>query len=472
MTTKKLVRALAGPVVVMTCLGLLWAFRANLFPSPSEPGAAEVSASPDVGELTVLELSEQARKNLGLISKPMKPTDYWRSVTIPGMVQDRPGVSDRGVTSPVVGVISQLHVYPGDTVRPGEPLVTIHLFSEYLQATQSELFEATQEIALLQAEIERLSAVAGAGGVARSRLIELDNGIKRQQAMIQSARQELLTRGLSPLQIEEIEVGNFISTLQVVAPNPKTSVAESFGAYTSQAREAGFVDTGRSEYRIAYEVQDLAVELGSTVQAGQLIADLSNHSSLYVVGHAFKREAVFLERAAQESREISIEFADDSPSSWSAINQPFSIRHLSNSIDPNSRTFDFFVPLTNQSRTYEKDGETFLVWRFRPGQRARIQVPVERISDVFVMPSEGVVHEGPEAYVFRQNGDLFNQISVHVLHQDRRNVIIANDGRMTPGAYFAQNAAESLNRVLKAQSASGEQPGLHVHPDGTVHAAH
>ena len=91
---------------------------------------------------------------------------------------------------------------------------------------------------------------------------------------------------------------------------------------------------------------------------------------------------------------------------------------------------------------------------------------------MFVMPSDGVVREGPEAFVFRQNGDLFNRISVHVLHQDRNHVIIANDGSMTPSAYFAQNAAESLNRVLKAQSASGEQPGLHVHPDGTVHAAH
>ena len=74
--------------------------------------------------------------------------------------------------------------------------------------------------------------------------------------------------------------------------------------------------------------------------------------------------------------------------------------------------------------------------------------------------------------MFRQNGDLFKQIPVHVLHEDRRQIVIANDGSITPGSYLAQSAAASLNRVLKAQTASGEQPGLHVHPDGTVHAAH
>ena len=141
-------------------------------------------------------------------------------------------------------------------------------------------------------------------------------------------------------------------------------------------------------------------------------------------------------------------------------------------IDADSRTFGFFIPMTNQSRAYEKSGRTFLVWRFRPGQRVRIHVPVEKYEDVFVLPSEAVVREGPEAYVFRQNGDLFKRLPVHVLHEDRRSIVIASDGSIAAGSYLAQSAAASLNRVLKAQTASGEQPGLHVHPDGTSHAAH
>ena len=130
------------------------------------------------------------------------------------------------------------------------------------------------------------------------------------------------------------------------------------------------------------------------------------------------------------------------------------------------------MPLTNQSRSYEKDGETFVVWRFRPGQRVRLHVPVEELEQVIVLPAAAVVREGPEAYVFRQNGDLFDRRPVRVLHEDRLNVAIANDGSVAPGWYLAQGSAASLNRVLKAQSASGTPVGVHVHADGTVHGAH
>ncbi len=46
---------------------------------------------------------------------------------------------------------------------------------------------------------------------------------------------------------------------------------------------------------------------------------------------------------------------------------------------------------------------------------------------MLVLPSEAVVHEGPEAYVFRQNGDILKQLTVHVLHEDRLMTVIAND---------------------------------------------
>ena len=61
---------------------------------------------------------------------------------------------------------------------------------------------------------------------------------------------------------------------------------------------------------------------------------------------------------------------------------------------------------------------------------------------------------------------------MQVLHEDRLNIVLANDGSMKPGLYFAQNAAASLNRVLKAQAASGMRADVHVHADGTVHASH
>ncbi len=426
-----------------------------------------------VAEAKVLKLSPQARKNLGLIAKAAKPQSYWRTIQVPGLIVDRPGQSDRGVTSPAVGVVVQVHAFPGDTVKPGDRLFTLRLFSEYLQNTQSELFKATRETQLVKEQRVRMAEAAKSGALPESRIIDLDNQLRRQAAAIQAYRQDLLTRGLRPEQIDEITEGKFVSTIEIVAPTAefRSLIDDARPSDRDDSPSAGLAPSNVKTLP-AYEIQELKVELGQQVQAGQLLSVLSNHHSLYIEGHAFKREAPFLEKAAQNGWPIQVEFAEDDSQHWPPLDQTFQIRHLANAIDPASRTFDFFIRLINQSRSYEKESQTFVVWRFRPGQRVRLHVPVEQLSDAFVLPSAAVVREGPEAFVFRQNGDLFNRIAVQVLYEDRLNVVLANDGSVTPGLYLAQSSAASLNRVLKAQAASGMRADVHVHADGTVHAAH
>ncbi len=360
-----------------------------------------------------------------------------------------------------------MHAFPGDTVRPGDRLLSLRLFSEYLQSTQKELFSAAKETEITREELNRLRPLAEKGGIAQTRIIDLDNSLRRQQALIQSHRQDLLTRGLTPEQVSGVASGQFVSEIEIVAPPVQTSTAD--GATT---RLATFSSSQTDAREIAFEVQELNAELGQQVQAGQLLATLANHSSLYIEGHAFKREAPWLEIAAQNSWNIGVEFTEDTEEHWPELTQDFVIRHLSNSIDEDSRTLDFFIPLTNQSRVYGADADRFVVWRFRPGQRVRLYVPVEKMENVIVLPAGAVVREGPETWVFQQNGDLFSRLPVQVLHEDRRNIVLANDGSVTPGLYLAQNSAASLNRVMKAQAAAGVQVDLHVHADGTVHAAH
>jgi hypothetical protein len=157
---------------------------------------------------------------------------------------------------------------------------------------------------------------------------------------------------------------------------------------------------------------------------------------------------------------------------WPPLPSDLQIGHLSNTVDHETHTFAFFLPLENQWQTYAQEGQPRLLWRFRPGKHVRLRVPVEKLEKVFVVPRQAVVREGPEVFVFRQNGDLFDRIPVHVLHEDRQSAVLANDGTIGRSAYIAQSGAASLNRVLKAQSASGTPAGVHVHADGTVHGAH
>ncbi|MFN9973272.1 MAG: MchE protein, partial [Phycisphaerae bacterium] len=222
-------------------------------------------------------MTEQARKNLGLVSRPAKPQVYWRTIEVPGEIVDRPGYSDRGVTSPAVGVVTQVHAFPGDTVKPGDRLFTLRLFSEYLQNTQSELFRATREIQLITEQHARLEGLVKSGGVPEARLIELDNQLRRQKALIQSYQQDLLTRGLNPEQIRSVADGTFVSTIEVVAP-PVVDHTEN----PRKIQPVAFQVTGSTADGIAYEVQELNVELGQQVQAGQLLSILANHQALFI----------------------------------------------------------------------------------------------------------------------------------------------------------------------------------------------
>ena len=423
------------------------------------------SPAPPTEERKTLELNEQARSNLGLKSKAVKVQKYWRSIRIPGVVVERPGVTDRGITSPIAGVVTQVHAFEGDVVRPGEKLFSLRLVSDSLQEAQSTLYKAIRETEIIQKEKERINRLIKSGIVPGKRMIELDQKISRQSAIIDAHRQELVARGLSRAQIDDIKQGNFLSSIDIVAPAIEEGASVPSAA--ELANSQGVELTGH------FEVQQLKVDLGHQVEAGKPLAILANHKSLYIMGHAFKKEASKLARAAERSFTVDVEFTEDNPEDWKPANHDFQIRHLSNTTDASSRTFDFFISLTNESKVYEKEGRPFVVWRYRPGQRVRIRVPVEEMDDVIVVPAAAVFQKGPEAFVFQQNGDLFNQIAVKILHQDRSNVVIANDGSVSPGFFLAQNSAASLYRILKSQSSSGGlPPGFHVHADGTSHGAH
>lgn len=456
-------------VVVIAGLGAgAWFTRDSwltIWNKPPESAAMETNLEPPASEIRVVKLSERARENLGLRAAPAKPQNYWRTIDVPGVIVDRPGITDNGITSPLAGVITKVHALEGDIVQPGQALFSIRLISDYLQRAQLDLFKAIREVEILKTEINRLRPLADSGAVPGSRLIELEQQINRQHSLIEGQRQDLLSRGVSASHLKQIESGEFLTSIDIVVPEVPKSDFEfttvSFESESNNLFESGF-----------FEVQSLQVSLGQQVDAGQLLAVLANHNTLYLKGIAFKKESSALARAAERGWRLQIDFTDDAAQDWPEQSQEFQIRHLANTTDASSRTFEFFVPLRNQFRTYENDKRLFVLWRYRPGQRVRIQVPVEELNNVIVVPTEAVVFEGPEAYVFQQNGDLFNRLSVRVLHQDRLRVVIANDGTIQPGQYLAQGSASSLNRVLKAQAASGMRADIHVHADGTTHAAH
>ena len=189
---------------------------------PAKPVAQQDGTTP-------VRVSLEARKNMGLVTEAIRPRDYFRTIEVPGVITDRPGVSDRGVAAPVTGIVTQIHAYPGNTVPPNAPLVTLRLVSETLHASQLEFFKATKEVAIAQQQKQRLEGLAVSGGVPGARIIEVDNQIQRMGVNVQAYRQDLLARGLSPDRIEAVARGEFVTEITVRAPGSSEPAADESG---------------------------------------------------------------------------------------------------------------------------------------------------------------------------------------------------------------------------------------------------
>jgi cobalt-zinc-cadmium efflux system membrane fusion protein len=421
------------------------AWLPHVFPSNDHAADGKAGEHADEHPADRIELSEQAQKNLGLVAETLAPREYWRKLVIPGVVVDRPGDSDRTVAARVSGIVAEIHARPGDTVKPGATLFEFELVSEVLQSSQVELARTATDLALAVSERDRLANLVKLGTTPAADLIRQQNQVDRLTNLARSLRRQLQLFGLSAEQVASAEAGDVVTRAAVAAP------------------PADGAD-------VLYEVQDLKVRPGEQVQAGQALATLADHRKLFVEGWAFKTESRALAVAAEKAVKVEVEFTDENPGEWEPV-PPLTIHHLANSVDPVNRTFPFYLALQNESRTIARDGKTYLAWRFRPGQRVRLRLPVEKLAtpgpggkkvDPFVLPAGAVVREGPEAFVFVQAGDLFIRRPVRVLYQDSTEAVVANDGSVTRAELVVRNQAAAINRALKAQ---GAEPGGHHHHD-------
>ncbi len=436
----------------------------HVFPGKTEAMPEDAHIGHDHGARDDrVKLSPQAQQNLALDVDTPTPQEYWRTLLIPGVVVDRPGESDRGVTSKVAGVVTEIRAKPGDTVKAGDPLFVMQLVSEFLQGAQADLAKTARELEFATAKRDRVAELVKKGTQSGNVLIEEENQVKRFTTQVGAYRRQLQLFGLTSGQVDRAEKGDVITEVIVSAPArsapPAARVAPGPVSIAVPAASPGEL----------YEVQELKVALGEQVQAGQTLCMLANHQRLFVEGRAFKSEADALAFAAEHGVPIRAEFADENASNWKP-QEPLVIHHLSNQVDPATRTFAFYLSLDNEPRTYSRDGKTHFVWRYRPGQRVRLRMPVEKLVTLaadgkreihpFVFPAGAVVREGPEAYVFVQSGDLFIRKPVRVLHSDRSEVVVANDGSVSEIEYVVRNGAAAINRALKAQAAGG---GGHDH---------
>jgi multidrug efflux pump subunit AcrA (membrane-fusion protein) len=396
-----------------------------------------------------LELSEQARKNIGLQTGPVETSTFVRTMSVPGLVAERAGQTRVRVVAPLTGIVTRVHVIEGEAVPPGQPLFELRLTHEDLLNSQVEFLKLTEELDVVNREIERLKPIVDKGALPQKALLDRQYDQQKLRGAQRAQRQSLRLHGLAETQIDDVEKSRtLLSALTVVAPTPPEPQLSSV-----TLPEASSATTTAP----LLQVEDLQTEVGRLVTAGDSLLSLADYSRLYIEGNAFEQDVELI--AQTLARHAPITATVDSHAGSNPRVEGLSILYLADQIDPVERTLHFYLALPNQPiRDETVGGHRFVNWRFKPGQRTQLQIPVEEWTDRLVLPATAVAQEGPDWFVFVENGDHFDRRPVHVEYRDRSHVVVAQDGSLFPGDVVALTAAAQLQMALRNRSGGAIDP--------------
>jgi multidrug efflux pump subunit AcrA (membrane-fusion protein) len=209
---------------------------------------------------------------------------------------------------------------------------------------------------------------------------------------------------------------------------------------------------------VRFQVQQLHATPGQHVEVGTSLAVLANYQELFIEGSAFERDAPQISLAAKNDWPVTALL--DTPSTERERLKDLRILYLSGKVDQDTRTLHFYVTLPNaieQESTLEGSRQ-FFSWRFRPGQRMQLLIPVESLPDRIVLPIDAVAFDGPEAYLFTPNGNHFDRRPVHVEYRDSLWAVVANDGSVFPGDQVALSGAQQLQLAIESKSGGPIDP--------------
>ncbi len=392
-------------------------------------------------EASAIKLSQQARGNIGLRMAKVELKPFERTITVPGIVVERPGWSRLNVTSPMTGVVTRVYPLQSEAVKPGQPLFDVRLTHEDLLQAQSDFLRTVEELDVIRREVSRLEKVTAEGAIAGKTLLERQYEQQKLEAHLRAQEQALLLHGLSQEQVANIaSTRKLVQGLTIQAPLPHNGSLPNPSDHLLQVRELNAVQ-------------------GKYVSAGETLCTLVNYAELYAEGQAFEQDVRTINRIAAQGWGVSVVLGSKADGGEELF-PGLKILYLDDNVDVQSRAFHFYVPIPNQLLRDDKrpDGRRFVYWQFKPGQRIQIRVPVERWDNRIVLPVEAIAQDGAEAYVFEANDDHFDRRAVRVEYRDQDWVVIANDGALKVGTTVATSAAHQLQLALKARAGGGVDP--------------
>ncbi|MBI1904610.1 MAG: efflux RND transporter periplasmic adaptor subunit [Planctomycetia bacterium] len=410
-------------------------------PSPGRDAKTDEARDEHAGhdhahdDQNTIELSLQAAKNIGLKTEVVKPRAFERTITVPAVIVERPGRSQIAVGAPLTGVVTQIFAVEGEAVAPGQKLFELRLSHEELVSSQAEFLQLAAEMDVVDLEIKRLEDL-GDKVIPGTLLIAQKYEKQKKQALFDARREGLLLHGLTEEQADQVyKTRKPLRTMTVLAPPLQDG-------------------EGHAAYEHLFHVQKLNVRQGEQAEVGAPLSILADHCELFLEGKAFEDDAPRLIEAAREHRPLNVRLPGAKPGGEEQVR----ILFLSDTVEVDSREFHFYMNLPNTIvQETRRDDRRYIAWKYRPGQRMEVLVPVERWEDRVVLPLDAVVDDGAESYVFAQNGKHFDRLPVHVEYRDTQWAVIENDG-ILEGSMVAVSGAYQLHVALKNKAGGGIDP--------------
>ena len=402
-----------------------------------------------------LELSPQAIANMKLQTGTVSMGPFERTVTVPAMVVQQPGRTSSRVVAPLTGVITRVYAIAGEALTAGSPLFELRLTHEDLVQSQVDFLKTVEELDVVQREIARLKPQLEKGVLPLKSLLDRQYERDKLEAIHKAQKQALLLHGLSKVQVDEIvEKRELLSTVTVYVPQPDPALKPKA---TIRSVGAEPPEPSASPPEATRLVEELKVQKGQLVTAGDTLCVLADLSLLYIDGKGFEQDAPrVLEAVRNDWKVVGVL---ESPGTGETRLEGLSILYVADKVDSESRTFAFYVRLKNSLlRDTTVDGHRFINWKFKPGQRVQLRVPVESWEKRIILPAAAVAQDGLEFYVFLQKGKKLVRRAVHLEYRDRTTAIVRQDGALFPGQTVAFSGASQLLMALKNKAAGPVDP--------------
>ncbi|MEO8271531.1 MAG: HlyD family efflux transporter periplasmic adaptor subunit, partial [Aureliella sp.] len=327
---------------------------------------------------------------------------------------------------------------------------------------QTAYLKTISELQVESREIARLEEATQSGAISGKLLLERHYAKEKLEAFARSQREALRMHGLSDRQVDAIgSNGKLLRDLKIVAPDvDQHHEEEELRLSRLPTRPVAFHQPTAQpahDQQKPLVIDDLQVHKGQAITAGEKLCVLSDYSQMFIEGKAFENDITAITDAASKGWNVDAVF---SGSNGRAVIPNLKLVFVSNSIDAVSRTLSLFVELPNEIVRDETndEGQRFIAWKYRLGQRLELRVPVEEWENQIVLPVDAVVKDGADWFVFQQNGRNFSRVPIHVRYRDQSTVVIANDGSIYPGDIVATRAAHQMQMAIKNKSGGGADP--------------